>query len=266
MIETLKAYDKIKDRDQYICQMPGCFSTQWGMNEKMGLHVYMIDDHKSSAAPENLITLCEKCCGKVMNSCDREYWTRLFQSLMADRRVRKRPTIFFTADLHFNHRRIIQYCNRPFETIEEMNETIIINWNSKVKPADLVYVVGDVGFGKLDKIMRRLNGFKFLIIGSHDKTAVSDYSDYFVDTTPLHRIRIGRQDVILCHYCMRVWPRSHYNSWHLFGHSHNRLQPVGKSLDVGVDGHGFFPWSWQEIRNYMNDRPDNFNYIGKEKQ
>jgi len=60
---------------------------------------------------------------------------------------------------------------------------------------------------------------------------------------------------------MRIWKASHYNSWHLYAHSHNRLKAIGKSLDVGVDGHNFEPWSWEEIKEYMKDREDNFNFI-----
>ena len=51
--------------------------------------------------------------------------------------------IFFTSDTHFNHKAIISYCSRPFESVEEMNDRLIDNWNQVVKPSDTVYHLGD---------------------------------------------------------------------------------------------------------------------------
>ena len=54
--------------------------------------------------------------------------------------------VFFIADTHFDHENILQLCNRPFETIEQMNETIIENWNRKITGNDTVYIMGDMFF------------------------------------------------------------------------------------------------------------------------
>ena len=62
---------------------------------------------------------------------------------------------------------------------------------------------------------------------------------------------------------MIVWGKSHYNSWQLYGHSHGGLAPIGKQLDIGVDSHGYFPWSYDEIKLYMAMQPNNFNYLGE---
>ena len=51
--------------------------------------------------------------------------------------------LYFTSDHHFWHTNIIQYCNRPFVSIEEMNEVLIQNWNDLVLPEDEVYYLGD---------------------------------------------------------------------------------------------------------------------------
>jgi len=182
-------------------------------------------------------------------------------------------TPFFTADCHFNHIPIIQYANRPFKNVNDMNEELIKRWNEVVPPGSLVYVIGDFIWGKergyrtegTREIIDRLNGQIFLIEGSHDKPSIElikeGYRKFVLKTTPQLRIKINKQDITLNHYCMRVWPKSHYDSWHLFGHSHNRLKPEGKSLDVGVDGHNYYPWTWNEIVEYMKTRPHNFNYI-----
>lgn len=79
--------------------------------------------------------------------------------------------IWVISDTHFNHANIIQYCNRPFDNVHHMNETIVENWNKLVKPEDIVYHCGDVYFAKKadsTNILGRLNGRKRLILGNHD--------------------------------------------------------------------------------------------------
>src|SRR3989344_4017153 len=80
--------------------------------------------------------------------------------------------IFITADHHFNHKNIIEYCKRPFKTVEEMNETMIERWNRRVGKDDLVIHLGDFGLGnkeKINEIRKRLNGTIILIKGNHDR-------------------------------------------------------------------------------------------------
>ena len=68
--------------------------------------------------------------------------------------------------------------------------------------------------------------------------------------------------VVVCHFAMRVWPRSHYNSWQLYGHSHGKLPPIRKQWDIGVDNNDFYQVSFNKIREIMQDRPDNPNFVG----
>lgn len=168
--------------------------------------------------------------------------------------------VYFTADTHFNHANIIKFCNRPFNNVLEMNEVLIKNWNNKVRPGDTVYHLGDFAFGEAKYIIEELNGKKILIIGSHEHSTMV-YKHLFEKVSPLLEIKMDGTPIILCHYAMRTWSKSHYNSWHLFGHSHGRLEPQGKSWDVGVDNNGFIPLSFEEIRNIMQKRPDNFNIV-----
>ena len=76
--------------------------------------------------------------------------------------------IWIISDTHFGHGNIIRYCNRPFETIKEMDETMMQNWNKTVKPEDTVWHLGDVYFHQGHSALHCLNGRKFLILGNHD--------------------------------------------------------------------------------------------------
>jgi len=170
-------------------------------------------------------------------------------------------SIFFSADLHLGHKNVIQYCNRPFPSLEEMDETIIRNWNNVVtQPQDLVYCLGDFAFTNHREYRRRLNGRIILIEGNHDK---GPNQQLFEKVYPIHRLKMKDLglDITLCHFAMRVWDKSHFNSWHLYGHSHGGLAPEGKSWDVGVDNNAFTPLSLDQIIKIMEGRPDNFNLV-----
>lgn len=166
--------------------------------------------------------------------------------------------LLFTADEHYLHKNIIKYCNRPFKSVEEMNEVLISNHNSKVKNGDLVIHDGDFCLGSREQaqdIIRRLNGKHVFLIGDHDKWLGKRKQ------WDIQFYQIGQNQLIVCHYCLRTWPRSHYNSWHLFAHSHGRLEPIGKSWDIGVDNNDFYPLSENEIVEIMKARPDNPNIV-----
>ena len=81
--------------------------------------------------------------------------------------------IWFTSDLHLGHRAAISMCERPFETVEEMNEILICNFNSYVKKNDTVYILGDIAhrspIADVNLMIDRLNGKKILCKGNHDK-------------------------------------------------------------------------------------------------
>ncbi len=91
--------------------------------------------------------------------------------------------IWFISDTHFFHDNIIQYCGRPFANSELMNECLIENWNSVVKPQDKVYHLGDVGMcckdSELHAVLRQLNGHKRLIVGNHDNLKAPSLQNNF---------------------------------------------------------------------------------------
>lgn len=172
------------------------------------------------------------------------------------------PTTFFTADTHFGHANIIRYAQRPFSTANHMDEILIANWNAVVGPDDHVYHLGDFALCNVEpckRIMDRLHGKIFLIKGNHEKTAlacdarfewVKDYHELY---HPDPQGQTGKQLIVLCHYAMRVWNASHHGSWQLYGHSHGTLpdDPNLRSIDVGVDCHGYTPISFQQVRQLM---------------
>ncbi len=180
--------------------------------------------------------------------------------------------MYFTGDTHFYHRNIIMHCNRPFTNTHEMNRFMIDEWNKTVGDKDIIYHLGDfgcTGVRLMEEILKQLKGRKFLCIGSHDKKMLK-LAGYFEEIRESFLIKIGKnQFIFLNHYLHKVWPRSHYGSWHLFGHSHGGMnwyaEKEGKLLDVGVDNRCFRPWSLDEIAEVMQTRPLNFNDLKRRK-
>ncbi len=169
---------------------------------------------------------------------------------------------FFSSDYHFYHKNVIKYCNRPFNNVEEMNEKIISNHNKLVRPSDTTYMLGDIAFVSdiqdAVKILSRMNGRKVLISGNHDSRNLKDKSfrDCFEKISPLLEIKIDGQLIVLCHYSMNVWNKSHHKSFHLFGHSHGSMpdNPNSLSFDVGVDTNDFYPYTYQQIKDKMANK------------
>lgn len=168
---------------------------------------------------------------------------------------------FFTADLHLGHTNVLEYCNRPYANVNEMDESIIDKWNSVVTRGDTVFVVGDFAWNNPEYYLKRLNGTVILIAGGHDYRWMNKFH-LFYHVYDARTIQIHGQTIVMSHFCFRVWNKSHYNSWHLYGHSHGNLEPIGKSWDVGIDANNYGPpLSYDQIREIMANRPDNPNYI-----
>mgnify|MGYP006440278361 FL=1 len=124
---------------------------------------------------------------------------------------------WFYSDPHFFHEKIIEYCNRPFDNVKQMNEAILENLNAVIKPKDFVYCLGDVfywriAFARMEAMFRLMPGRKFLIIGNHDKM-------HQMKKLPWEwicqqkEIRVKRQRIFLNHYAMRTWNHAFKGSW-----------------------------------------------------
>jgi|WetSurMetagenome_2_1015567.scaffolds.fasta_scaffold267755_1 calcineurin-like phosphoesterase family protein len=165
---------------------------------------------------------------------------------------------FFTADTHLGHRNMLSYCERPFATVEEMDAELIKRWNVLVKPDDEVYHVGDFAWREPEKYINLLQGRLHLITGNHDHKQTRKLSRW-LSVQPYLEIKDKDAGlIVLCHYPLQVWNRSHFGTWHLHGHSHGTLPPgTGRRLDVGIDGKGaaYAPWSQDEIAVRVQDMP-----------
>ena len=186
-------------------------------------------------------------------------------------KIKETSNLFFTSDNHFNHANIIKFCNRPFDSVEEMNETLISNWNNTVPKDGIVFHLGDFAFGGSEvwhKILSRLNGQIHLILGNHDlKNFRQGYADSFASVQEQLTIDIGKKKVILTHFpllCYHGTWGTEMNVWNLIGHVHTlksnnsgkdfeRLQYLFPTqYDVGVDFNNYTPISFQEVKEKID--------------
>lgn len=168
-------------------------------------------------------------------------------------------SVFFTSDQHFGHTNIIKYCNRPFTSIEEMDQAIIDNWNSVVDNKDFVYIIGDLTMSykkdKMREIFNQLKGTKALIKGNHDHKG-SIPTECFVDIWKRVRVTGDNYDYILIHDPAEA-SANHMNvQKYLCGHLHRyeAYLPGTNWIDVGVDANNFTPISLEKtIKLFTNE-------------
>lgn len=173
---------------------------------------------------------------------------------------------YFTADLHLGHENILEMAERPFPCIEEMDETLIANWNERVKGNDTVYIAGDLIFksktNNPEQYLSRLKGKKILLLGNHDhgwKTKV-DMGRYFKEVLNLKEVDIEGHMTTICHYPMIEWrscrkENSKRLGFLIHGHIHKNTEKpeymqlfrLPNALNAGVDINGFRPVTFEEL-------------------
>jgi calcineurin-like phosphoesterase family protein len=176
--------------------------------------------------------------------------------------------VWFTSDCHFCHANVIKYDNRPFNDVEEMNERLILNWNSVVGEKDVVFYLGDLSFdrsgGNTERIVNELNGKIHYILGNHDDErdirklnrfeTISDYVNLSINDLDNPR---KKQGIMMMHYPILSWDKAHHGDWHLHGHCHQSLVTQNpeyykrKVLDMGCNGWDYRPVSYNEIKAIM---------------
>lgn len=172
--------------------------------------------------------------------------------------------IWFTSDLHFGHRNVLKFCNRPWEDEKLMGRGLIQNWNNTVGDNDIVFVLGDTFWfndsRSIKKVLGQLKGKDIYIIpGNHD-----DFESYHRVVDP--RIHLcqdvmvvwiteenqPKREVWLSHYPMMTWPHRENGAYQFFGHIHShpdKFAGVDQDLplhwnqaDVGCDF-----WKWTPV-------------------
>lgn len=151
---------------------------------------------------------------------------------------------FFIADMHFDDDNIRRYENRPFETVQEMNDAIVKNWNDAVEEGDEVYIIGDIGN---EDYIKKLNGKKYLVKGNHDKLTNEEYRK--IGFEEVYDKPVIYEDFwILSHEPVYVSINTPYAN--IFGHVHNNpeIRTVSaRSYCVSVERIGFTPVTFEEI-------------------
>jgi len=161
-------------------------------------------------------------------------------------------TIYYTADTHFRHYGILDIDNRPFSSLEEMENEIIRRWNRHVRPRDTVWFLGDFALGSTKaaaEILARLNGRKHLVWGNHDGKVRK--LPGWESSQPYAEIREGDDFLCLHHYAQRTWRDLQRGAFHLFGHSHGWLMPQCRSIDVGIMCWDYRPVTLAEIKKRL---------------
>lgn len=186
---------------------------------------------------------------------------RLTQDFLGDTLPSMNRQIWFTADTHFGHVRIIEFHPNRGATVDEMNERMVENWNAVVGTHDTVYHLGDFAMGKLDdslKFFHRLNGSKHLVAGNHDGNRTKK-----LPWASVSDLRVFKQkpyaSAVMCHYPLLTWEGAHYGRIMLHGHCHGLLRSglneATTRMDVGIDTHPEFrPYNVDEIAEIMSTR------------
>ena len=184
---------------------------------------------------------------------------------------------WITSDLHFHHSNIIKYSPESrghFTSVEEMNEAIVENINSKVREDDILIIAGDVCFAKPEvgvEFLKRINGFKKIVWGNHDKKLRD--SSVFQQSRGMmgvvwegdylefkHNFEGKHYPVVVSHFPFLTWDRAHHGAINLHGHGHatfenrNTQGPNVRQLDIGVDSNYLFPYDMDDICSEMSRR------------
>lgn len=136
---------------------------------------------------------------------------------------------YYISDLHLFHENSIKFDNRPFESLEEMHETIREKWNRKVNNGDTVYILGDISMrGKKEDLISfvsTLKGKKILVLGNHDDVSDYRYKQLFVEICDYKEIIDSfngkNHRLVLCHYPILSWKNMGWGSILLYGHTHS---------------------------------------------
>jgi calcineurin-like phosphoesterase family protein len=166
--------------------------------------------------------------------------------------------IFLIADLHLGHTNIIRYCSRPFvyADVAEMDRVLLANWNYCIAPADRVFFLGDLRYGRNARSETEyralLNGNITFVAGNHDIL-------FSTATVPAADITCDGIRFLLVHDPADA-PRN-FDGWIIHGHHHNNdlrafpfLDVAGKRINVSAEVLGYTPISMREICRIIREQ------------
>ena len=180
------------------------------------------------------------------------------------KKLNRPENIFFTSDTHFNQIRTLELSKRPFKSVEDMDLTMISNWNSSITMNDVVYHLGDIGAVEPEILVKNLN-FKHLYIvpGNYDVTEYLKKFNGMSNVTILDNNHIFEYEKDGIKYEIELVhepSRRKTNNFLLYGHIHRLDMIKRNALNVGVDCHYFKPISIDEVlwhRNAILNHYDN---------
>lgn len=167
------------------------------------------------------------------------------------RNINKNIKLFITSDEHYSHRNIIKLCNRPYESIIEMNEDIINRHNSEVDENSITIHLGDFmwkgGKSDFENLVKRLNGYHIFIKGNHDHAYPSPCKKekYEILENQIFEFMYGKHRIVACHYPLYEWNGMYKGSFHFYGHTHKTIPrpETGIRIHAGVDSNEYYPFS-----------------------
>jgi len=166
--------------------------------------------------------------------------------------------VFLISDTHFGHKNIINYENRPFENIKEMNDSLIKNWNSIVKKEDKIFHLGDFVFGNKDyanSIISQLNGDIYLIKGNHDNHSNNWYLDLGIKQVYNYPI-LYSEFYLLSHQPIYINENTPFINIHGHLHSNSYISKGYKKqnghYNVSVEVIDYKPIEFKIIKNKYN--------------
>lgn len=167
--------------------------------------------------------------------------------------------IWFISDTHFFHDNILRFTDRNgglirgsrFVDVREMNEYMVERWNSRVKPQDKVYHLGDVALGvknqdEFTALVKSLNGHKRLLIGNHDHIEQPAYREF-------ERIELWtggkfkKYNFVASHIPLRK-EQMRDGEYNVHGHIHEHFMSDEGYINVCVERTNYRPLHLDEIR------------------
>jgi len=164
--------------------------------------------------------------------------------------------VFLISDLHLDHANIIKYCHRPFQNAEEMNKTIVRNWNSTIGQKDIVYFLGDMAFGKGSRKashwINQLNGRIIFIEGNHEE--IGNTKSYSTAENVILKFK-GKEFLLIHDPALKP---ENWDGWTIHGHKHNNhleefpfINGNKKTINVSCELLNYTPANLNEIIKWL---------------